>query len=522
MSTQVSPADLPWADRSSSTWFPQVDGLRRANADRLTSSTKPSLVPPFNRTLLVTGRIGIALANWYAKGRGKSSSRSYLSSSLRSAFEDLGPTFVKLGQVISSGEGVFPPEVVSEMKHLRDSVPADRFAAIRRVVESEIGSSISEAFSSFDSKPMASASIAQVHRATLAGSGVPVVVKVQRSSVAKLIDLDRSVLSWLAPHLAGRIPVAALANPAALVELFASTVTEELDFRIEAANMMELADAFSSLGMSAVRVPRPHNELVTKRVLVMEQMHGIAWGDIEAVRNSGVDTENLMRVVLLAFVEPALICGVFHGDLHGGNILVGPGETVSLLDFGITGRFDQRGRIAFLKLLMSASADDITGQIEALKDLGALPAEADTQQVISDLKLDRTSFEVDKLSAEELASELRDISSGLLKLGARLPKELMLFLKDLFFIDGAVATLAPDIDLFTEIASTVMYFHLQHGPQIARETGIGAEEEPVVDLTGLRTSLGLAQDTESITHREIQSRREQVHTKMRDVRRRGH
>ena len=165
-----------------------------------------------------------------------------LSRRLRLAAEALGPTFIKLGQIISSGEGLFPPELVDEFKRCRDQVPAETFDDVRADRRGRPRPAARRRCStSFDETPLAAASIAQVHAARLR-TGEDVVVKVQRPDVARLVHTDLRAMAWLAPHLVGRIPVAALANPPALVELFADTIVEELDFRVEAANMLDVAD----------------------------------------------------------------------------------------------------------------------------------------------------------------------------------------------------------------------------------------------------------------------------------------
>ena len=179
-----------------------------------------------------------------------------LSRRLRLAAEALGPTFIKLGQIISSGEGIFPPELVEEFKRCRDQVPAESFDDVRRTVEEDLGRRLDEVFGSFDETPLAAASIAQVHVARLV-SGEEVVVKVQRPDVARAIQRDLRAMAWLAPHLVGRIPVASLANPPALVELFADTIVEELDFRVEAANMLDVAAMLRDLGQTGYVVPAP-------------------------------------------------------------------------------------------------------------------------------------------------------------------------------------------------------------------------------------------------------------------------
>ena len=186
--------------------------------------------------------IGTALLRWVvgARRRGGRESHVDVSLRLREAAERLGPTYIKLAQIISSGEGLFPEELVSEFRKCRDQVPPERFSVVRQVVEEDLGRPLEAVFSRFHPSPLAAASIAQVHEATL-HTGEDVVVKVQRPSVGELVHKDLKAMAWIAPFPVGRIPIAALANPPALVELFAETITEELDFRIEAENMLDVA-----------------------------------------------------------------------------------------------------------------------------------------------------------------------------------------------------------------------------------------------------------------------------------------
>ena len=166
------------------------------------------------------------------------------------------PTYIKLGQIVASGDGVFPPELVAEFKWCRDQVPAEPWPVVERILTEELGRPLAEVFASVEHTPLAAASIAQVHAATLL-DGTAVVIKVQRPTVARRVRQDLAVMAWVAPHLIGRIPVAALANPPALVELFAETIVEELDFRLEAENMLSVARVFAELGQRSFVVPRP-------------------------------------------------------------------------------------------------------------------------------------------------------------------------------------------------------------------------------------------------------------------------
>ncbi|HEV2361387.1 MAG TPA: AarF/UbiB family protein [Acidimicrobiales bacterium] len=501
----IDPEDLPWREG--------IEAIRRRTRDEVPLLLAPRKVPPARRMGRVARELGAALGAWYALDRrkGKAESRASVSRRLRLAFQHLGPTYIKLGQILSSGEGIFPEELVSQFKMLRDKVPAESFDVVRRTVEADLARPLEAVFSSFERTPIAAASIAQVHAARLR-TGEDVVVKVQRPRVAELVRLDLAVMSWLAPHLTGRIPIAALANPPALIELFAQTIVEELDFRLEADNMLAVAAVLAETDQRAIVIPRPHPRLVTRRVLVMERLDGFSWDDVDGMKAAGIDTEAVLRAGTVSFLEGAMLFGVFHGDLHGGNLFVQDGGRVALLDFGITGRLDESQRLSFLRLLIGGTSNDVRGQVEALRDLGALPADCVVDDVIRDLGLNKPAQDIVMLSAEELTAEIRELTKGLLAYGARLPKELMLFVKNMLFLDGAVATLAPEVDLLGEIASIAMYFASRHGDRITRDIGIDPRETKV-DLDGVRASMGLPTDVRSINYREIQNRREQLRQK---------
>jgi ubiquinone biosynthesis protein len=455
-----------------------------------------------------------------AKRRGRfastEASRADLSRRLRRAAEHLGPAYIKLGQIISSGEGLFPKELVEEFKLCRDQVPAEPFSAVRAVVEGDFGVPLEEVFASFEHRPLAAASIAQVHAARL-HTGEDVVVKVQRPQVASLVRKDLRAMAWLAPFLVGRIPIAALANPPALVELFAETITEELDFRIEAANMLDVARVFHDLGQVGYVIPRPHPRLVTRRVLVMERLAGFAFDDVEAMQAAGIDTHEVIRTGMVGFMEGAMIHGIFHGDLHGGNLFVMADGRTALLDFGITARMSPQRRQAFLRLMLGSMTNDVRAQLAALCDLGALPHDTDLDAVIRDLRLDQPPVDPTTLGPDELVKEIQRVVKALLGYGARMPKELMLYVKNLVFLDGAIARLAPDLDLLGEIAHISMVFTQRHGERLGAELGID-HTAVQFDMTGVKAGFGVDAETDRLTYRELRQRRELIQKRMRDHR----
>ncbi len=513
--------DGPWVvDPAAVAWRRGLGPLREQARDEVPTLLRPSFVPPVGRVVAACGRVGWALGVWALTERRleQSPRRAALSKRLRIAFAHLGPTYIKLGQIISSGEGLFPPELVSEFKLLRDRVPAESFDHVRSVVESELGRPIDQIFSEFEREPIAAASIAQVHAARLV-TGEPVVVKVQRPRIAQLVRADIRALAWLAPKLVGRIPVAALANPPALVELFADTILEELDFRLEAQNMLDVAAVLAQTGQRAVIVPRPHPRLVTRRVLVMERLDGFAWDDVVGMHGAGVDTEAVLHAGLVAFMEGAMLFGVFHGDLHGGNLMVRPDGRTVLLDFGITGRLDEARRAAFLFLLLGATTGDVRLQLRSLRDLGAFPSDIDIERVIKDLHLDGPVVDPTKLAADELLAQLQEITKKLLGYGARAPKELMLFVKNMMFLDGAIASLAPDLDIIGEIEQVHAEIARRHGERLAEEMGIDLSQA-VFDPNAMKAAMGVDPSVEKLTYRDVQERRDNIREKMESRRRR--
>ena len=506
---QVVPDRMPWRR--------DVDALRAASQAQVPEWVRRRRLPPVRRFLRAGALVGYAVAMWwlFEKRRGPEASRAGLSRRLRIAFEKLGSSYIKLAQIVSSGQGIFPDELVAEFKICRDRVPPEPFSHVREVVEQELGVPLESVFARFEEKPLASASIAQVHAAQLR-TGEEVVVKVQRPHVATLVRQDVAAMAWIAPYLVGRIPVAALANPPALVELFAETISEELDFRLEGQNMLDIAHVLHDAGQTLIVVPRPHPERVTRRLLVMERLHGFHADDIDGMRAAGIDTAAVLRSLMIAFLEGAMIYGVFHGDLHGGNLVVMRDGRVGLFDYGMTGRMAEPQRLAFLRMMMTGAANDVRGQLAAFRDLGALAPDADIEELIRVLKIDQPVRDPTKMGSEELLAEIQQVLRGLLKHGARMPKHLMLYVKNMLFIDGSIGRYAPDVNLFGELAKIYGYFAEKHGARILRDIGFDPARQ-ALDLTGVRAGLGIEGDQDTLTHDELQARRDTMRKKLEEV-----
>jgi ubiquinone biosynthesis protein len=512
--------DAPWlVDPEDQPWSVGLDAVRLSVQRSVPALVRSRRLPPVGRLLVTAWHLGGAIAKWRTVGRRKarrsgdaSASREDLAKRLRIACERLGPTYIKLAQIISAGEGVFPDELVNELKKCRDQVKPESFETVRNTLAGELGRPPEDIFDWISPEAIAAASIAQVHEARLR-TGEEVVVKVQRAAVGTMVGQDLRVLAWLAPFLVGRIPVSSLANPPALVELFAETISEELDFRLEAQNLLDVARVLRELNQTDWVVPRPHQDLVSPRMLVMEKVTGFAFEDVAGMRESGIDTKVVVRNVMVAFLESATLHGIFHGDFHGGNLFVQPSGKVALLDFGITGRMDAFKRRAFLRLLMGATSNDVKVQLEGLRDLGALPQDADLDAVISELGLDGPPIDPTTLSQEQLLAEVQRVVKAMLGYGARMPKELMLFVKNMIFLSSMIGHLAPDIDLIAEVQAIALHFAMHHANQLASDSGIAVDPQGI-DMTGVKASMGLDADVDAITWKELRERRELIMKRM--------
>lgn len=371
---------------------------------------------------------------------------------LRRSFTDLGPTFVKLGQLIASSPGLFPEIVSTEFRRLLDRLPAEPAPRVRRVIERELGAPVHDLFATFDDVPLAAASIAQVHAATL-HDGTRVAVKIRRPRLRARIERDLRLMRLLAAVLQRAGTVGELANPVAIVEDFATTLRSELDFRNEAACMADFARNLSTVGdNSRVVVPVPVETMVSPRVLVMTFVDGTPIDDLEALATRDHDLEDVLRVAVRAWVEAALIHGMFHGDVHAGNLFVTPDGGVAFLDFGIVGHLDLHTRSVLKHLLPAVLVEgDYERAVRAVFELGAVRKPAE--------ELVGAAEDLERLVAPLLTARLSDISYGEIlgqvlqvstRYSVRLPRELVLVVKQLLYFERYAKQLAPDYQILAD------------------------------------------------------------------------
>ncbi len=494
-------------------YLASVAPIRQSIADSIPALITRPRFPPLFRLAVTAARIGWAVYAGRLLDRrlDPTERREQTYRRLRLAAVKLGPSYIKLAQLIAAGEGVFPDALVAECRLCRDQVPPEPWPAIRQQVEAELGP-IDERFAHFNNEAVAAASIAQVHEARLS-DGTRVMVKVQRPRIRRRVERDLAVLAWVAPKLVGRIPITALANPPALVELFAETISEELDFRVEVANLFEVDRALRAATTGRWQVPEPMLEGVTERVIVMSPVAGRPLSEIQPDDLAAGEAAAIFRQMNDALLHGACMTGVFHGDFHAGNVFIDtegtqPGEppVIGLVDFGITGRLEGPKRVAFLRYVVGLLTGDLRSQISGMIDLGAFGPSSNPERVIADLRLDRPGFDPLELTEDEFTAEFRALISGLLANGARIPKELMLFIKNFAYLCSVIGELEPDMEVLAQFERIASSFFARNGVRMATEIGFSPAPDDVSPDT-IRQAMGISPRHERVTWRLIRGRR---------------
>ncbi|AQT78743.1 hypothetical protein B1R94_05000 [Mycolicibacterium litorale] len=359
------------------------------------------------------------------------------------AFADLGPTYVKFGQIIASSPGAFGEPLSREFRGLLDAVPPADADEVHQLFKQELGGDPADLFASFDETPFASASIAQVHFATL-HSGEDVVVKIQRPGIRRRVAADLQILK----RFAQVIELAKLGRRLSAQDVvadFSDNLAEELDFRIEAQSMEAWVSGLhgSPLGRN-IRVPQVHWEFTSERVLTMERVHGVRIDDVKEIRKKGFDGTELVKALLFSTFEGGLRHGLFHGDLHAGNLLIDDQGRIVFLDFGIMGRIDPRTRWLLRELiyaLLVKKDHAAAGKIVVL--LGAVGTVKPEAQAARDLEAFAEPLTLKTLGDMSYADIGKQLSTLAEAYDVKLPRELVLIGKQFLYVERYMKLLAP-------------------------------------------------------------------------------
>ena len=365
---------------------------------------------------------------------------------LREAFESLGPTYVKLAQLVASSEGMFPDAYCLEFQKCLDRVPPFSMADVRATLEEDLGRSPDEIFSKLEEKPLASASIAQVHGAVLR-DGTPVVIKVQRPRLEGVVAADLRVLRVFAGIMA-RLPQGDMASPVGIVEDFAANLAEELDFRNEAKNLDQFNAIMREHGFTTVAAPVPDHALSSARVLVMERFYGVRIDDKPALVQFADELEDKLIGGMRAWFRCLLVHGFFHGDVHAGNLMVLDDGRIGFLDFGIVGRFQGTRQQLVSDFLLSTAMRDYKKLARAMLDMAGAK-DVDEAGLAADLERQVAPL-LDPSKPAKYADMIPAITRSGLRYRVAMPRDFVLILKQMIYFDRYAKLLAPKLNIFAD------------------------------------------------------------------------
>ncbi len=370
---------------------------------------------------------------------------------MRMALEELGPTFVKLGQVMATRVDLFPPRWIAEFEKLHADVPAVPFEALLPELERALGRSPFDVFRDIDKSAHGAASIAQVHRAKLA-DGTPVVLKVRRPGVRETIDADLRLLRRVAELIESEIPEARRYHPSEIAEQFARSLEREADFVTETRNIERFAKNFE--GDPVIVIPRIYPEWTSDVLLVQEHVDGIPATDLAAVESAGLDRKLLAARGVDGFLKMILIDGFFHADPHPGNVFYLPGNRLVLIDFGMVGRLSPQRRAQVIDLLGGLARMAEEPMIEVLLEWAgdAYVDEAKLATDINDMVFD---YEGMPLKDIRVGNVIRQFAAIVRAHSIVLPSDLSLMFKTLITLEGLGRQYDPDFHIINHLAPLV-------------------------------------------------------------------
>jgi ubiquinone biosynthesis protein len=399
--------------------------------------------------------IGLNMISRKHKKKNESFSRA---DRVRMALEELGPTFIKMGQILSTRPDLLPVDFLNELGKLQDHVPSFEFTEAKKIIEEELDAPLDEVFEEFEEAPLASASIGQVHRARLL-NGEEVVVKIQRPGIRKIIEVDLEIMLHLATLMERHLKGMEVHRPTRIVEEFARTLEKELNFSTEAGHMEQFSIQF--VGDSFVYVPKLHGEYTTTKVLIMEYVDGIKASEIDQLDKAGLDRKEIARRGFDLIMKQVFVHGFFHADPHPGNIFILPDNVICYLDFGMMGRIGRDSRENFANLLMSIVRRDEAKVSEGLLRLMASDEELDRQLLERDVADFLGSHFYRSLKDLDLGKFLQQLLEMATKHHLTIPANLFMMIKALSTVEGLGRRLDPEFNAADQAAPFIRRIHME-------------------------------------------------------------
>jgi len=376
---------------------------------------------------------------------------------LRNIFEELGATYIKLGQFVASSPTFFPQEYVEEFQNCLDKTKPFPFSVAKKIIESELGKSINEVYSYVDPIPLASASIAQVHAAKLL-SGEDVVIKIQKPGVENVLLTDLNFLYVSARMIERLAPKLSWTSLSGVVEEIQRTMMEECDFMKEANNLNEFREFLNNTQNGDVVVPRVYSQASSMKVLTMERFYGVSLTDLDTIKRYCEDPEKTLITAMNTWFSSLTQCRFFHADVHAGNLMVLESGKIGFIDFGIVGQISPGTWEAVSDFISSIMIGNFEGMADSMVRIGVTSHDVNVDDLAADLR--RVFNKLDVMVPDSVALDFQgedDVNSILMDMvkvgednGIHFPREFALLLKQFLYFDRYVHVLAPELDMFVD------------------------------------------------------------------------
>ena len=369
---------------------------------------------------------------------------------LRMAFEELGPTFIKIGQILSTRPDLLPEEYINELIKLQDSAPEESFENIKSVFEDSINKKIYDCFLYFSKKPTASASIAQVHEAIL-NDGRAVIVKIQRPNIYNTMKTDIDIIKKIIKLSKGRIDID-IVDPLAVIEELESTTEKELDFIDESKSIVKFRE--NNENISPIYAPDVISSLCSEKVLTLEYINGFKINDMKMIEKKGYSNKDIAKKLALSYCKQIFDDGFFHGDPHPGNLLISNGR-ICFIDFGITGELDEGLKNWLNKAMIAVATGDKSKIVDFILAIGIKRGKVNKGNLYEDVSYLFTTYLNTSLKNIKIAVLLEEMFSIVKNNNIQFPKELAILFRGLVILEGVIAEVDPQLDIISVITSFV-------------------------------------------------------------------
>ncbi len=363
---------------------------------------------------------------------------------MRKVLEELGPTYVKLGQILSMRQDLIPLKYAEEFAKLQDAVPPFATEDVERSIQEELGAPIDELFGTFEREPIAAASIGQVHQAKLK-DGADVVVKVQRPRIDQIIETDLDIMYSLAKLAEEHISGAKYYRPVNIVDEFSMSIHAELDYTQEARNIDRFSHNFKN--EKHIYIPKIYWDYSSQKILTIEYIDGTKGNDFETIGNLGHDRQQIALYGANAFMKQVFEDGLFHADIHPGNVFILDDGTIALIDFGMVGHLSNDLRNAFIDTLLAITKGDVDMCIEILSDFDVIGSDVNTHELKTDIEQLLDKYYGRSLEQMDAASMLSELLAVLRKHQAKVPANIALLLRGVIMITGFGTQMMPDFNV---------------------------------------------------------------------------